>query len=104
MADNKFYQVEKEINGKKYIAQFAGLSVSLKAVDSSYIEGTGNTSMEKMADYLFKHIIVEPKNLTVDDFEDIDEFNEVIAFARKVMQGKFRDEAHSGAAEKASKK
>ena len=49
---NKFYTVEKEINGKKYVAQFNGISAALKAVDSSYIDGTNNTSVEKMANYL----------------------------------------------------
>ena len=91
MANN--YQVEKEIGGKKYIAQFAGISVALKAVDASYIDGSTNTSVEKLATYLFKHVVVEPKNLTIDDFDSIEEFNEVVAFARKVMQGDFREEA-----------
>lgn len=104
MATNKFYQVEKEINGKKYLAQFGGLSVALKAVDASYIEGTSTTSVEKLADYLFKHIIVEPKGLTPDDFETLDEFNEVIAFARGVMQGNFREEAVGSEAKEAGKK
>ena len=91
---SKFYTVEKEINGKKYLAQFAGLSTALRAVDESYIEGTQNTSLVKMAEFLFKYIIVEPKGLTVDDFEDMAEFNEVVAFAREVMQGNFRDKAN----------
>lgn len=102
MATN--YQVEKEIKGKKYIAQFAGLSVALKAVDSSYIEGTSNTSIEKMAEYMFQHVIVEPKNLSVDDFETVDELNEVIAFARSVMQGGFRGKTDAGAVEGKGKK
>lgn len=89
----KNYQVEKEIGGKKYIAQFGGISVALKAVDASYIDGSTNTSVEKLAKYLFAHVIVEPKGLTIDDFEYIEEFNEVVSFARKVMQGDFRDEA-----------
>ena len=88
----KSYTVKKEINGKEYVAQFAGVSVALKAVDASYIEGTNNTSTEKVAQYLFDNIIVEPKNLTPDDFETVKEFNEVVAFARKVMQGEFREE------------
>lgn len=150
----KFYTVEKEIKGKKYIAQFSGISTALKAVDSSYIDGTSNTSLEKLSNYLFEHIIVDPKikindfgadkigteekkvingveytarfnglltalkaiddsyidgseststeklskylfekvivspkNLTADDFETMEEFNDVISFARDVMQG-----------------
>ena len=91
----KFYQVEKEIYGKKYICQFNGISAALKAVDDSYIEGSSNTSTVKMAEYLFKHVVVEPKNLAIDDFESMEEFNEVIAFARKVMQGEFREKDES---------
>lgn len=100
---NTTYQVEKIINGKKYIAQFIGISAALKAVDSSYIQGTNNTSVEKMSEYLFKHIIVEPQNLTIDDFETMDEFNEVVEFAREVMQGNFRDKKDKGTTKTASK-
>ena len=57
----KFYTVEKEINGTKYVAQFNGISAALKAVDESYIEGTNNTSVEKLSRYLFSNVIVEPK-------------------------------------------
>ncbi len=96
----KFYTVDKEINGKTYKAQFAGISTALRAVDSSYIEGTTNTSTEKLAKYLFDNIIVEPKGLSIDDFESMEEFNEVITFAREVMQGLFRGQAN----EKPSKK
>ena len=98
MATNKkFYTVKKEINGKEYIAQFSGISAAVKAVDASYIEGTSNISIEKLSEYLFANIIVEPKNLTIDDFESMDEFNEVVAFARKTMQGEFRDKKNEGA-------
>ena len=95
----KNYQVKKTINGKEYIAQFAGMSVALDAIDSCYIEGSGNTSVKKLNEYLFEHVIVEPKGLTVDDFETVDEMNAVTKFARDVMQGNFRKEALKGAAE-----
>ena len=100
----KFYVVEKEINGTTYKAQFSGISTALKAVDASYIEGTTNTSVEKLATYLFEHIIVEPKNLTIDDFDNMQEFNDVVTFAREVMQGDFRDKTDAGATEKQGKK
>lgn len=104
MADSKFYQVKKVIGNKEYIAQFAGISVALKAVDASYLDGTSNTSVEKLANYLFEHIIVEPKGLTPNDFDTLDDFNEVVAFARGVMQGNFREEADKAAtAEKGRK-
>lgn len=96
----KFYTVDKEINGKKYTFQFAGISTALRAVDNSYIEGTTNTSTEKLAKYLFEHIVVEPKGLNIDDFDSMEEFNEVVTTAREVMQGNFREKAN----EKPSKK
>ena len=100
----KFYTVKKTINGTEYTAQFNGLSAALKAVDNSYIEGTNNTSVEKMATYLFDNVIVEPKGLTIDDFESMEEFNDVIAFAREVMQGNFREKKEQESAKAASKK
>lgn len=92
MANKKFYTVEKEINGVKYTAQFNGISAAIQAIDNSYIEGTTNTSMSKLADYIFKNVIVEPKGLTSDDFDTLDDFSDVIAWARDVMQGNFRDQ------------
>lgn len=89
----KSYTIEKEINGKKYVAQFNGISAALEAVDSCYISGTQNISTVKMAKYLFDHVIVEPKGLTANDFDSLDELNEVTDFAREVMQGNFRDQA-----------
>lgn len=92
----KSYTIEKEINGKKYVAQFAGLSVALNAVDNCYIDGGSNISTIKMAKYLFDNVIVEPKGLTTDDFESMDELNAVTDFAREVMHGNFRDKALEG--------
>lgn len=96
----KTYTVKKEINGKEYIAQFAGMSVALDAIDNSYIDGSGNTSAKKLNKFLLDHIIVEPKGLTVDDFETVEEMNEVTKFAREVMQGHFREAAQQTAANK----
>nr|DAI30813.1 MAG TPA: hypothetical protein [Caudoviricetes sp.]DAP16443.1 MAG TPA: hypothetical protein [Caudoviricetes sp.] len=86
----KFYTVDKTIKGNDYKAQFNGLSVALRAVDESYIENSNNTSVEKMAQFLFDNVIVEPKGLTVDSFDSMDELNEVIEFARNVMQGELK--------------
>ena len=100
MGKNKFYTVDKEINGTKYTAQFNGLSCALRAVDQSYIEGSNNTSVEKLADYIFANVIVEPKGLTIDDFDSMEEFNAVVTFGREVMQGKFRKETDEKPAKK----
>lgn len=87
-----FYQVSKEIKGKNYTAQFNGISAALEAIDNSYVDGTSNTSVKKLSEYLFTRVIVDPTNLKIDDFDNIDEFNEVIAFAREVMQGELKPE------------
>lgn len=98
-----FYTVTKTINGKEYKAQFNGISAALSAVDNSYIDGTNNTSVAKLAKYLFENVIVEPHNLQADDFDSMDEFNEVVTFAREVMQGNFREKENKKPANKGSK-
>lgn len=97
-----FYKVDKEIGGVKYVCQFNGISEALRAIDNSYIDGTNTTSLEKLSQYLLAHVVVEPKGLTPDDFESMEDFNEVIAFARQVMQGDFRDKKVTRATKKAS--
>lgn len=97
---NKFYTANKTINGKEYTAQFNGLSASLEAIDNSYIDGTSNTSMVKLSKYLLENVIVVPSGLTIDDFESMEEFNEVISFAREVMQGNFRNKSDESATTK----
>ena len=47
--NSKFYTRTKEINGKKYTAQFNGLSAAIQAIDNSYIDGSQNTSIEKLS-------------------------------------------------------
>ena len=96
----KPYTIEKEINGVKYVAQFNGISAALEAVDSCYVDGTSNISTMKLNKYLLDNVIVEPKGLTVDDFDTVEELNAVTNFAREVMQGNFRDKAQQGATDK----
>ncbi|MBQ6554532.1 MAG: hypothetical protein IJL89_04810 [Firmicutes bacterium] len=87
----KIFQVEKTINGKKYVFQHNGLTAFLKATDSCYIDGTSNRSTEKFTKYLFENVIIEPKGLSADDFDTIDDLNEVTLFATDVLQGKHKD-------------
>lgn len=98
-----FYVVEKKIGDTVYKAQFNGISAALRAIDNSYIDGTSNTSVEKLSKYLFENVIVEPKNLTPDSFETIEEFNDVVEFAREVMQGNFRENKVEKSTNKGSK-
>jgi hypothetical protein len=100
MESNKFYTVTREINGKSYTAQFNGLSSALRAVDQSYIDGSTNTSTEKLTNYVLENVIVEPKGLTIDDFDTMEELTEVTTFGREVMQGNFREEANTKTAKK----
>ena len=91
---NRFYYSFKR--NQKYTAQFNGLAAAIQAVDNSYIDGTQNTSIEKMTNYILNNVIVSPK-MTIDDFETMEELNEVIRFGRSVMEGKFRQTADKGA-------
>ena len=86
-ADKIGKEEKKEINGKKYVAKFNGLLTALKAIDSSYIDGAENISLEKLSKILFEKVVVKPEKLTADDFESMKEFSEVVSFAREVMQG-----------------
>ena len=93
---NKFYTREKEINGTKYVAQFSGLSSAMRAIDASYIDNTStNVSILKISKYVFENVIVEPAGLSADDFDSMEELNEVVKFGMDVMQGKFREENKS---------
>lgn len=77
----------KKIGGKEYKAEFKGMLNALKALDDSYIDGTNTVSMVKLSKYLFENVITEPKGIDADSFDNMDDFNEVITFAREVMQG-----------------
>lgn len=92
MAKNiNFYQRKKVINGIEYTAQFNGMSAALDAIDENYIDGSSNISMNKLAKYILENVIIEPKGLTPDDFETIEDLNAVVKFGTNVMQGKFRN-------------
>lgn len=113
----------KVIDGVEYRAKFDGLLTALRSVDESYDDEGEGTDIDKLAEYLFEHIIVKPKDLTVDSFETLDtfkkvvrfaqetmqggevwkEYKEIIAFAQNVMNGRFRDQKDKGATGEASK-
>lgn len=99
----KFYQVEKVINGKKYVAQFNGVAAALEATDNSYIDGSSNISMTKLSAYVLDNVIVEPKGLTADDFDSTEELADVVAWGRQVMNGDFRNKKDDKSAKKESK-
>lgn len=105
MAENKFYQVTKEINGVTYIAQFNGLRAAMRAQAQCRDEKVPSMqNTEKLADYILANVIVEPHGLTIDDFDSFEELNPVVAFGAQVLNGNFRGEKDTGAAAKNSKK
>lgn len=103
MEKNKFYTRKKTIGGVEYTAQFSGISTAIRAVDSSYLEGTNITSTEKLGQCILDNVIVEPKGLTADDFETLEDYNAVTMWGRDVMYGKFRDKSDADTAKKESK-
>jgi hypothetical protein len=90
MTKFKPYQVEKTIDGIKYVAQFNGVEAALRAVDEWYIDGTNITSVEKLNKYMLDNVIVEPHGLTPDDFDSVGALSAVREFAQKVMQGELK--------------
>lgn len=105
MAKTKFYTREKEINGVKYVAQYSGLKTAMRMVDECYVnDNSRNMSPWKVAEYVFKNVIVEPTGLSIDDFDDMDELNEVVNWASEVAQGNFRDEEKDESTNKGTSK
>lgn len=86
-ADKIGSEKTKTVNGVEYTAKFNGISCALKAIDSTYIDGTSNTSNVKFSKYIFDNVITKPEKLSLDDFDNTEDLNEVISFARDVMQG-----------------
>lgn len=72
---------EKEILGKVYKAQFSGFSALLKAQSE-----IGDDS-EKLANYVFKTVIVSPKIADIDEHcgTNAKLFSEILDFGSKVM-------------------
>lgn len=72
---------EKEICGKKYKAQFSGFSALIKAQNE-----IGDDS-EKLANYVFKNVIVSPKIPDIDEHCGTNSklFSGILDFGSKVM-------------------
>lgn len=91
----------KEINGKKYTAQFYGLRAAMKA--SKLVRDNENpriVDMEKLADYILSNVIVEPSGLTIEDFDDFETLDQVVAFGQSVLNNRFRPTEDKSAATK----
>lgn len=83
----KGYTVKRVIGGEEYVFQNNGVLAALRATDESYVDGTSNTSLEKLADYIFEHVIVSPKGLTPDSFDSVASYTKVFKVAMGVMNG-----------------
>lgn len=71
-----------KVKGKEYKIQNIGLMAYLDMLDE-YGDRRG-----KMANAVLEHIVVEPKNLTVDDFTgDFKGLNEIIAEVNDMILG-----------------
>jgi hypothetical protein len=81
--------ISREINGVKYTARYLGIKYAFRVQEECSIEGTEQLNIELLAQRLFDEVIVEPKGLKIEDF---DEYNQplnallaVIDFAKDVM-------------------
>lgn len=74
---------EKVINGKKYVAQFNGVSSLFKFNDET------DGKLAKQAQYIFDNVLVEPKIKDPDEYfgTNVTLMNEVVAFCSAVMRG-----------------
>ena len=83
---------KRVIGETEYVAQFTGMSLKYEMADyaTDFKNGNQYLSAKKMATFLLEHIIVEPR-LTLNDFQDSEELDKVIEFARLVLEGKNPD-------------
>lgn len=95
---DKTYTATKEVNGVTYRAQFNGVREAVRATNQYAGNELG------FDEYLLSNVIVDPPGLQLDDFENMDEYRQVIRFAASVMAGRFRNNKDDAAAETGSKK
>lgn len=99
-------QDKTTINGVEYTAQYSGsLRTAMQAHklcrDDKYPD---KQDSEKLADYVLANVIVDPPGLTIEDFDDFDTLNSVVAFGTRVLNGRFSDEKNEAGAKGRSKK
>lgn len=104
MADVQFEKVTEEINGVKYTAQYYGLRQAMRAAKVYTNPETGKPDPEKLADYVFENVIVEPSGLSIESFSTFAELNPVVLFAQRVLDGNFRREENKTATKRSSGK
>lgn len=78
-------------NGKEwdYKFQYPGMRTTMEILDNSRM-ANGIVSRTTFADLLLEHVVVEPRNLTIDDFDERPGMNDLIDAADEFL-GQFND-------------
>lgn len=77
---------EKEIRGKKYIAQLLPVRQAME-LRQRWQDSNGNVIATTMHDLVLKNIIVQPNGLTIDDFRKPAEVEEITGWALNFQYG-----------------
>lgn len=86
--------VTKTINGTEYTAVWKGTIFANEAFKHCKVGGTNVVSDYKLAKIVFSDIIIDPE-ISIDDFEDMNEFYEVVDFGGSVLFGTYFDKSKS---------
>lgn len=77
---------EKEIRGKKYIAQLLPVRQAME-LRQRWQDSNGNVIATTMHDLVLKNIIVQPSGLSIDDFRRPSEVEEITGWALNFQYG-----------------
>lgn len=80
--------IKKVIDGIEYTAVWKGYNFSAKRLKECLLQDKKHYSNAKLADVIFGEIIISPQ-ITADDFDNVQVFNEVFEFGRNVLFGDF---------------
>lgn len=86
--------IKKVINGVEYTAVWKGYNYTTKRMKECLLQDKKHYSNEKLSAVVFGEIIINPK-VTVDDFDDIQTYNEVFEFGRSVLFGDFEKKSEA---------
>jgi hypothetical protein len=84
--------IKKVINGVEYTAVYRGYSYTTQRIKECLLQDKKHYSNEKLSTVVFGEIIINPK-VTVDDFDDLQAYNEVFEFGRSVLFGEFENKS-----------
>lgn len=84
--------IKKVINGVEYTAVYKGYNYTTQRIKECLLQDKKHYSNEKLSTVVFGEIIINPK-VTVDDFDDLQAYNEVFEFGRSVLFGEFENKS-----------